>query len=101
MGNDVLEKVIPESGASLFRREAEDLRIDYLITAGGKTIVNRAELGPKQLGKRLSASALRNKLGLRQDLPPSWHTECEGLALRVTRQGNKITTMTIEADIEW
>lgn len=101
MGNDVLEKVIPESGASLFRREAEDLRIDYLITAGGKTIVDRAELGPKQLGKRLTASALRNKLGLRQDLPPSWRTGCEGLALRVTRKGNKITAMTIEADIEW
>lgn len=48
MGNDVLEKVIPESGASLFRREAEDLRIDYLITAGGKTIIDRAKLGPKQ-----------------------------------------------------
>ncbi|CAN7302955.1 hypothetical protein [Massilia sp. LjRoot122] len=101
MGNDVLEKVLPESGASLFRREAEDLRIDYIITAGGKTIVERAELGPKHIGKRLTASSLRNKLGLTQDLPPTWKTACDRLALSVTRKGNAITAMTIEADIDW
>lgn len=99
-GGDVLVRTDPASGASLFRRQARDLRIDYIITAGGQTMLSQARLGPAHLGGRVSAHTLRDALRLPGKLPPLLQTGCDGHALTVKSQGPRILGMRIDAAID-
>lgn len=100
MPADRLLRHDPASGARLYRRQAKDARIDYLVLADGKRIVSQAELGPHHLGLSLTAPALQRKLGLDHPLPPTFQTGCDGWDMQARTRGTRLLGMTISVHID-
>ncbi|SFD05642.1 hypothetical protein SAMN05216204_11532 [Massilia yuzhufengensis] len=100
IAGDELLREDRDSGAMLLRHRDAGVRIDYIVTAGGKVIVSRAELAAGYLGKRLTARSLQSSLNLPHVLPKTFKTGCDRLYLTVWTHGPHIASMTIDVDMD-
>lgn len=100
IGEDELLKNDIESGARAYLRRGAGIYIEYVVTIKGKKIISRAELGQKYFSHRLNAKSLKNKLRLSRDFRHTLQTGCDRYELTVKKNGSRIKSVTITADID-
>lgn len=100
IGQDPVLRKLSDSGATVHRYQEQDLRLEYIVRPEREPFISRAELGPRQIGKRLDAATVQKRLAVSGELPASWETACDRETLTGKRRGGEIVSLAIEVDVD-